>query len=65
MDSLDILHETINLIQEIPGIELAKVLLGIFNRKTAEWFTLYKAKYSLTVARILGDLYFLTLDLIL
>lgn len=46
-DSLDILQESINLIQEIPGIGLAKVLLGIFNRKTAEWFTLYKAKYGL------------------
>jgi tetratricopeptide (TPR) repeat protein len=46
-DSLDILQETINLIKEIPGIGFARILLDIFNRKTAEWFTLYKAKYGL------------------
>ena len=46
-DSLDILQETINLIEEITGIGLAKVFLGILNRTTGEWFTLYKAKYGL------------------
>ncbi len=40
-EEMDLVNETIDLIKEVPGVGFAKAVLGLFNRRLRDKFTLY------------------------